>query len=109
MLRVIRRKTALKWDNLASIFEVSRRSLHHWASGQTVSVENEHKVSALHKRVLALRDEPAFVARSTLLAEYGISPTVEPASGATLPFLVADQTPIATKVKVSRSPELRTR
>lgn len=109
MLRVIRRRTALTWDQLGSMFAVSRRSLHHWANGQSVIAENQFKVRKLHDRVLALGDEPVFIARATVLADYGIVPLAEPASSAGLPILVADQTPIAAKVSVSRSPRTRVR
>lgn len=109
MLRAIRRRTALTWDQLGSIFGVSRRSLHHWANGQAVAAENQLKVQQLHDRVLALADGPAFAARTAVLAEFGISQPVETVAPGGSPILVADQSPIAAKVSVTRSPRTRVR
>ncbi len=109
MLRAIRRRTALTWDQLGSIFAVSRRSLHNWANRQPVTAENQFKIRKLHDRVLALGDEPAFVARASILADYGIAPAVGMEKSAGSPILVADQTPIAARVSVSRSPRTRVR
>ena len=107
MLRVIRRRTSLTWDHLASIFGVTRRSLHHWANGQTVAVENQHKVRELHDRVLNLETQPAFVARATILKEYGVALNVGDVGTRSEPFFVADQSPIKSKVRVSKTPRTR--
>ena len=45
----IRRISGLTWDELASVFGVSRRSLHHWANGKPINAANEDRV----RRVLA--------------------------------------------------------
>jgi hypothetical protein len=45
----IRRLSGLTWDELATVFGVSRRSLHHWANGKPISAANEDRV----RRVLA--------------------------------------------------------
>ena len=45
----IRRLSGLTWDELATVFSVSRRSLHHWANGKPISAANEDRV----RRVLA--------------------------------------------------------
>lgn len=109
MLRVIRRRTALTWDHLASIFGVSRRSLHHWANGQTVAAENQHKVKELHERVLRFGTEPAFLARATILQEHSIAPEEARSTGRSEPIMVADQTPLKSKTRVSKSPRTRIR
>lgn len=109
MLRAIRRRTAMTWDQLGSIFVVSRRSLHNWANGQPVTAENQFKVRKLYDRVLALGDGPAFAARASILAEYGFEPAVGNEKSEGSPILVADQTPIAARVSVSRSPRTRVR
>jgi len=106
MLRVIRRRTGLTWDQLSGFFGVSRRSLHHWINGQHVAPANETKVRTLYDRTVA-RDEPTYVLRSKLLAEYGLAAAAEPVGSRQLPMMVADQTPIAAKVTVSRSPRTR--
>lgn len=40
----LRRLSGLTWDQLARVFDVSRRSLHHWASGGTMSAKHEEKL-----------------------------------------------------------------
>lgn len=109
MLRVIRRRTSLTWDHLASIFGVTRRSLHHWANGQTVAPENQHKVRNLHERVLKFGTEPVFLARATILQEYGIAQEASGLVARSEPILVADQAPLKSKIRVSKSPRTRIR
>jgi transcriptional regulator with XRE-family HTH domain len=46
----IRRLSGLTWEELASLFGVSRRSVHHWASGKAVSAANEDLI----RKVLTL-------------------------------------------------------
>ena len=48
----VRRRTGLTWDQLADMFEVSRRSVHHWANGQVVSAVHEH---AIRQTLLVVR------------------------------------------------------
>ena len=45
----MRRRSGLTWEELGDLFKVSRRSLHHWASGKSASAEHERKI----RRVLA--------------------------------------------------------
>jgi len=45
----IRRRSGLTWEELGDLFEVSRRSVHHWANGKTVSAQHELTI----RRVLA--------------------------------------------------------
>ena len=46
----LRRLSGLTWDQLARLFNVSRRSLHFWASGKAMAVTNEEHL----QRVLAV-------------------------------------------------------
>lgn len=46
-LRELRRLSGLTWDQLARLFNVSRRSLHFWASGQPLSRSNEEQLNRL--------------------------------------------------------------
>jgi DNA-binding transcriptional regulator YiaG len=46
----IRRLSGLRWEELAQLFAVSRRSVHHWASGKAVSSANEDLI----RKVLTL-------------------------------------------------------
>jgi DNA-binding transcriptional regulator YiaG len=40
-LMEIRRRSGLTWEEMADLFEVTRRSVHHWASGKTVAAKHE--------------------------------------------------------------------
>ena len=46
----IRRRSGLTWDEISGLFDVSRRSVHHWASGKTVSAEHDRRI----RRTLAI-------------------------------------------------------
>jgi transcriptional regulator with XRE-family HTH domain len=45
----LRRLSGLTWEELAGVFDVSRRSVHHWASGNAMTAEHiQHLYIALH-------------------------------------------------------------
>lgn len=46
----LRRLSGLTWEQLATLFDVARRSLHFWASGKAVNAPNEERL----RRVLAV-------------------------------------------------------
>jgi DNA-binding transcriptional regulator YiaG len=41
----LRKLSGLTWDQLATLFNVSRRSIHFWASGQPLASANEEKLN----------------------------------------------------------------
>jgi len=43
----LRRLSGLTWDQLARLFNVSRRSLHFWASGKAMAADNEEHLQRL--------------------------------------------------------------
>lgn len=45
----IRRRSGLTWEELGDLFEVSRRSVHHWANGKAVSARHDRMI----RRMLA--------------------------------------------------------
>ncbi len=45
----IRRRSGLTWQELGELFDVSRRSIHHWANGKPVSAGNDRMI----RRMLA--------------------------------------------------------
>lgn len=50
----LRRLSGLTWDQLARLFNVSRRSLHFWASGKAMAPSNEehlHRLLAVVRKV----------------------------------------------------------
>jgi transcriptional regulator with XRE-family HTH domain len=67
----LRRLSGLTWEQLANLFDVTRRTLHFWASGKPVNGPNEERL----RRVLAaLRSTDRGTAagnRSLLLQERG--------------------------------------
>ncbi len=71
----LRRISGLTWEQLGQLFEVSRRSLHFWASGKPLSCANEERLM----RVLDIvREADRGSARSTrailLAASDGLTP-----------------------------------
>ena len=48
----IRRRSGLTWEEMSDLFDVSRRSIHHWASGKPVSARRER---ALRQALAAIR------------------------------------------------------
>lgn len=68
----IRRLSGLTWDELSEIFDVSRRSVHHWANGKKISARNERVV---HQTLAAINhlDEGGQSKTRARLLEVGIS------------------------------------
>lgn len=48
----IRRLSGLTWEELGDLFNVSRRSIHHWASGKSVTAKHERMI---HRMIAAVR------------------------------------------------------
>lgn len=48
----LRRRSGLTWDELASLFDVTRRSLHHWSNGKPVAAKHER---AIRQALVAVR------------------------------------------------------
>ena len=71
----IRRISGLTWDELASLFRVSRRTLHHWASGKPASAEHEQRAHRLVGTLRQIDRGEAPLTRALLL---------EPAAGGVL-------------------------
>ncbi|MCY7324265.1 MAG: XRE family transcriptional regulator, partial [Phormidesmis sp. CAN_BIN36] len=66
-LSELRRLSGLTWDQLAKLFNVSRRSLHFWASGQPLSRFNEEHLNRLLGTIRYINRESANLNRSLLL------------------------------------------
>jgi hypothetical protein len=76
----IRRLSGLTWEELSDLFDVSRRSVHHWASGKVVSAKHDQIIrqtlitirrldrgSAADTRALLLTPDPFGVSAMDLL------------------------------------------
>jgi transcriptional regulator with XRE-family HTH domain len=66
-LSELRRLSGLTWDQLAKLFNVSRRSLHFWASGQPLSRFNEEQLNRLLDTLQYINRGSASLNRSLLL------------------------------------------
>ena len=66
-LSELRRLSGLTWDQLAKLFNVSRRSLHFWASGQPLSRFNEEHLNRLLCTIRYIDRGNANLNRSLLL------------------------------------------
>jgi hypothetical protein len=63
----IRRRSRLTWEELGDLFDVSRRSVHHWASGKVVSAKHEQVVRQLLIAIRHLDRGSAAETRALLL------------------------------------------
>ncbi len=69
----LRRLSGLTWEQLAELFEVSRRSVHFWASGQALSAGNEARLRQVLAVVRATDRGDAASNRAALLEVHGRS------------------------------------
>lgn len=73
----LRKLSGLTWEQLAKLFDVSRRSLHAWASGQQLSQANKQKLDQLLNTIQYINRGSASLNRRLLL---------EPGSDGRSPF-----------------------
>jgi DNA-binding transcriptional regulator YiaG len=64
----IRKLSGLTWEQLARLFNVSRRSLHFWASGQPMSRFNEESLNRLLGTIRYINRGSASINRTVLLS-----------------------------------------
>lgn len=64
----IRRRSGLTWDELAYLFDVSRRSVHHWASGKPVSASHHRQIRRMLAAIRHIDQGEAARTRDFLLA-----------------------------------------
>jgi transcriptional regulator with XRE-family HTH domain len=67
-LNELRRLSGLTWEQLAKLFNVSRRSLHFWASGQPLSPSNEENLNRLLGTIRYINRGSASLNRNLLLS-----------------------------------------
>lgn len=63
----LRRLSGLTWDQLARLFNVSRRSLHFWASGKPMTPSNEEHLQRVLAVVRKINQGSASANRTALL------------------------------------------
>lgn len=97
----IRRRSGLTWQELSDLFDVSRRSVHHWANGKPVSAGNDQTIRRMLAAIRHLDRGSQLDTRALLLA-------VDQATGiSTLDLLQAGRFDDATaRVSGARAPEL---
>jgi len=67
-LNELRRLSGLTWEQLAKLFNVSRRSLHFWASGHPLSRFNEENLNRLLGTIRYINRGSASINRNLLLS-----------------------------------------
>jgi transcriptional regulator with XRE-family HTH domain len=63
----LRKLSGLTWEQLAHLFDVSRRSVHFWASGQPLAVTHEEKLNRILDAVQYISLGSASLNRSLLM------------------------------------------
>lgn len=110
-LSELRRRTALTWDQIAQLMEVSRRTVHSWASGNAMRGTHKARLEALLDRVSALKAMRSFQIRQLLLDEAGLSPT-SPAAKFEEPLpaiLVSSDKPLESGVTINKEAKTKIR
>jgi hypothetical protein len=97
-------KTGLTWDQLGSLFAVSRKTIHNWAKGSEIKPDHRAKVEQLVDRVRGLTDLRPFEIRRKLLGSKG---DVAVASRAEPPILFADRNLDKSRAKLRKGTSLR--
>ena len=67
----IRRRSGLTWEELGNLFNVTRRSVHHWASGKSVSARSEQTIRRILAAIRRLDRGSQTATRARLLAVDG--------------------------------------
>ena len=70
----IRRRSGLTWEELGDLFDVSRRSVHHWANGKPVTSRHDQMIYKMLAALRHLDQVDQISTRAFLLA-------VDPATG----------------------------
>ncbi len=66
----IRRRSGLTWDSLSDLFNVSRRTVHHWANGRLPSTRHEMDIRRTLDAVRHLDEGNQRATRDRLLATF---------------------------------------
>jgi DNA-binding transcriptional regulator YiaG len=99
----IRRRSGLTWGQLATIFEVSRQTVHSWANGSSVRFAHVGRVRELLQHVRELEGLPAFKVRNRLLGSSKNLSNSELESSGEPPILVSDNTPFVHQLELRPS------
>ena len=64
----IRRRSGLTWEELGELFDVSRRSVHHWANGKPVNAKSDRTIRRMLAAIRHLDEGNQTGTRALLLA-----------------------------------------
>ena len=64
----IRRRSGLTWEELGDLFDVSRRSIHHWANGKPVTAKHDRMIRRMLAALRHLDQGDRVGTRALLLA-----------------------------------------
>ena len=64
----VRRRSGLTWEELGDLFDVSRRSVHHWANGKPVTANHDRTIRRMLAAVRHLDQGDQVGTRALLLA-----------------------------------------
>ncbi len=64
----IRRLSGLTWDELGDLFDVSRRSVHHWANGNSVSAQHDRTIRMMLAAIRQINQGEQAHTRALLLS-----------------------------------------
>lgn len=96
----IKQRSGLTWGQLATIFNVSRRTVHSWANGASVRIAHVGRVKLFLEEVREFGDLPVFKVRDNLLRRItgDAESKIEKASEA--PILMSDNSPFVHQLKL---------
>lgn len=113
----IRRRSGLTWEELADLFSVTRRSVHHWGSGKTVTAVHEQAIrqtlsavrqldrgAASNTRALLLTADAAGVTALSLLKDGRYHEAVSLAGDQPLAATQRQRTPLSQEALEARRP-----
>lgn len=75
-VKLLRAESGLTWDQLSRLFGVSRRALHHWASGGRMNSINEEHLNEIREAVRRLPVSEPGERRSLLLSTPDQGPSI---------------------------------
>lgn len=75
-VKALHAESGLTWDQLARLFGVSRRAVHHWASGGRMNAVNEEQLGDIQDVIRKLSGDSPADRRSMILASPPEGPSI---------------------------------
>ena len=96
----IKRRSGLTWGQIASLFSVSRKSVHSWATGKPARPRHSVRISKLLEEIRSVGDVPAFKVREAIFGHPTEPSSESDRANREPPILAADHTPFVHQVEV---------